>query len=321
MKKKITAAIFAALMIISCLVSCGGNAAKTDDGKLNIVTTVFPLYDWIRNIAPEGENATVKMLLDKGVDLHSFQPTADDIMDINTCDVFVYVGGESDGWVDDVLKNNTNPDLIVVDIMDALGDAKREEEVVEGMEEHEEEEEEETYDEHIWLSLKNASLCCKAITDALCKADAANADTYKQNAESYIASIDALDAKYAEATGGAENKTLVFGDRFPFLYMMKYNGIEYFAPFSGCSAESEASFETVTFLAGKVDELGLDCVMALESGDHSVAEQVAKTTASKDKEVLLLDSMQSVTGDDVKKGCSYIGIMEKNLEVLKKAIG
>ncbi|WP_026492096.1 metal ABC transporter substrate-binding protein [Butyrivibrio sp. XPD2002] len=299
----------------------------TEASAPKIVCTIFPEYDWVREILGEkAEGADLTMLLDNGVDLHSYQPTAEDIVKISECDLFIYVGGESDGWVDDALKEKTNKDMVVINLLDTLGDNVKEEEVVEGMEAEEEEEEEgeeeegPEYDEHVWLSLKNTKILVAAIADALEKIDSENADIYKKNAEEYTAKLDALDVEYADTVKNAALDTVLFGDRFPFRYMVDDYGLKYYAAFVGCSAETEASFETIAFLAGKVDELGLKNVLTIEGQNHKIAETIIQNTSTKDQGVLTMDSMQSTTTEDVQGGATYLGIMESNLEVLKEAL-
>ena len=317
MKKYVS--ILLVIMLSFSLCACGGTVS--DDGKLSVVTTIFPEYDWTMNILGDrAKDAEVTMLLDSGVDLHSYSPSADDLVKISTCDVFIYVGGESDEWVKDALKSVGNENMIVINLMEVLGDAVREEETVEGMEKDAEEEGETEYDEHIWLSLRNAGKCCEAIADKLGEADAANAAEYAANAGSYTARLNALDDRYADAAANCSIKTLLFADRFPFRYLADDYGLDYYAAFSGCSAESEASFETVAFLADKVNELGLKTVLTLEGSDSKIALTVIDTAGS-DAEIMSMDSMQSVTSEDVKNGADYIGIMEKNLEVLTAATG
>lgn len=341
--KKFLSAVVAGVMALGSLTAC--NAAGAKSNKLQIVTTIFPEYDWVMNVlGDKASNADVTMLLDNGVDLHSFQPTASDIMKISSCDLFVYVGGESDGWVEDALKEAVNKNMIVIDLMDELGDTVKEEEIIEGMQgededhdhdhdddhdydedhegehEHHHEEGEVEYDEHVWLSLKNAQVLVKSISDALQKLDSANAETYKKNADSYIESLKALDADYKAAVDAASNKTILFGDRFPFRYMVDDYGLTYYAAFVGCSAETEASFETITFLSKKVDELSLPAVLTIEGKDKRVAETIIENTASKNQKVLTLDSMQSVSSSDIKNGTTYLSIMESNLSVLKEAL-
>lgn len=331
--KKIITLMLVAVLAVCALSGCGTSKSGEDtkDKKIKIVTTIFPEYDWVMQIlGDKADKADVTMLLDKGVDLHSYQPSTADIAKISEADVFIYVGGESDEWVEDVLKEAKNKKLKVINLMDVMGDKAKEEEVKEGMqpeeEEHAEEakdgkeEEEVEYDEHVWLSLKNAKIFTKKIADVLSEVDKDDAKTYQANYESYAKKLDDLDKKYADAVASAKNKTLVFGDRFPFRYLVNDYGLDYYAAFVGCSAESEASFETVTFLAKKIDELGLGNVLTIEGKNHKIANTVVDNTKNKDQKVLTMDSMQSTTSKDVKDGATYLGIMEKNLEVLKEAL-
>ena len=321
--------------------SSAESSAEASGKKLKIVATIFPEYDWVRQIlGDEAKNAELTLLLDNGVDLHSYQPTADDIARISECDLFIYVGGESDGWVKDALKEGKNPDRKVINLLEALGNNTKEEEVVEGMqaeeEEHEstaagesaaagesseaEEEEGPEYDEHVWLSLRNARELCETIAEDLKSLDSAHASVYDANLKKYEGELDALDQQYQQAVNAAGNKTLLFGDRFPFRYLVDDYGIKYYAAFVGCSAETEASFETVSFLAKKMDELGLKHVMTIEGPDKKIAATVIENTKDKNQDVLALNSMQSVTTKDIEGGETYLGVMQQNLEVLKKAL-
>lgn len=326
MKK--TLALFLSLMLlISVLSGCGSQTTPTTDtDQLSIVCTIFPEYDWVKNLlGDEAKNAELTLLLDSGVDLHSYQPTADDIIKISTCDMFIYVGGESDAWVKDALKEATNKDMVVINLLEVLGDSVKEEEVVEGMEaeeepDAEEQEEEPEYDEHVWLSLKNAKLLCSYIAQQLALIDEANAQRYTNNADAYIAKLDALDAEYQTAVDSARVKTVLFGDRFPFRYLVDDYGLAYYAAFIGCSAETEASFETVAFLAEKVDELELHSVLTIEGAGHRIAETIIGNTAEKDQAILTMDSMQSTTSADAANGATYLSIMQSNLDVLKTAL-
>lgn len=336
--RKIISSLLAATLAAGVLTACSSNEDTNKEG-LSIVTTIFPEYDWVMNILGDNPSgAEVTMLLDNGVDLHSFQPTADDIMKIATCDVFIYVGGESDEWVEDALSEAVNPDMIVINLLDELGTAVVEEEMVEGMEahehehdheeeehdheedEHEHEEGEVEYDEHVWLSLRNAASLVESITDALVTADPENAELYESNSSSYIGELNALDARYSEAVSSASFDTLLFADRFPFRYLVDDYGLNYYAAFVGCSAETEASFETVSFLASKTDELGLTSVLTIEGEDHSIAETVVSNTASQDQQILTMDSIQSTTLEDAQNGVTYLSIMENNLTVLEDAL-
>ncbi len=529
MRKKLSL-FLASAMMLGCISGCGGTGkdvsvnteaakeapaensqveitekseaeteAKTENNsdELKIVTTIFPEYDWVKTILGDNADAAeLTLLLDNGVDLHSYQPTAEDIIKIKECDMFVYVGGESDEWVEDVLEDAVNPDMKVINLLEVLGDSVKAEEIVEGMEhEHEHEhaeieesdikdrtlqefagewkslypmlnageleeyvehhaeehgeeqsevkeelltkwkcdadkividgdnitftyadgktetaaykyagykavtdedgditgvryqfetdsadapkyvqfndhgyeptdevahfhiyfgnesfdalddfganpffvhdelsadevleqlmgghDHEEEKDEHVWLSLKNVSVICDTIGTELGELDPANADVYKKNADAYKEELTALDKEYAAAVEAGGKKTLLFGDRFPFRYLVDDYGLDYYAAFAGCSAESEASFETIVFLAGKVDELGLEAVMTIEGPNHDIAESVKNATSSKDQVILTLDSMQSTTSADIEAGTTYLSVMKSNLDVLKEAI-
>ena len=331
--------LFAVVLSLALLLaSLGTCPAFADENKISVVTTIFPIYDWVRRIVGDSDQIEITMLLDSGVDLHSYQPTAADIMKIATCDVFIYVGGESDEWVEDALQEAVNPDMIVINLLDCLGDDVKAEELVEGMEhdhdhdgdehpddDHDEEhdhehEHEEEADEHVWLSLRNARKLVRIIAGKLAEADPDHAETYQFNAASYCGELSALDAQYVEVTEQAAFKTILFGDRFPFRYLADDYGLDYYAAFSGCSAETEASFQTIIFLAQKVDELSLPAVLTIEGTNHRIAETVIQATAKKNQQVLTLDSMQGITAADVQAGATYLGIMQNNLEVLREAL-
>ena len=320
MKKIIS--FFLVLTLLSGLISSCAPGAGKSEGKLRIVTTIFPVYDWCREILGDrAGDAELTMLLDSGVDLHSYQPTAADMVKISSCDVFIYVGGESDEWAEDALQAADNPDRIVVNLLESLGDSAKEEEIVEGMEAEEEGEEEgPEYDEHVWLSLRNAAALTAVLADALSAADPENASSYRQNASAYAEKLNALDARYAAAAAAGSRGTVLFGDRFPFRYLTDDYGLSYYAAFAGCSAETEASFETIVFLAGKADELGLSSILTIESSDGSIARTIRDNTAAKDQQILILDSMQSMTAEDVKNGVTYLSVMETNLAVLAEAL-
>ena len=322
--RKIIASVLAVLMLIGLLAGCASGTPEPDgdDGRLRIVTTVFPAYDWIRNILGSNPgNADVIWLLDGGVDLHSYQPSAADILAISTCDMFVYVGGTSDGWAAEVMRNPVNGKIKAVSLLDALGDAARVEETVEGMqEENEPQQEKEEYDEHVWLSLRNAENLVKELAGELQKMDPDHAEQYAENAAAYCEKLHALDIRYQEEIDGASVRTLLVADRFPFRYLTEDYGLTYFAAFSGCSAETEASFQVITFLADKVDELGLHAVVKTEGGDGKIAETVVQNTATKDQQILTMDSMQSITGKDEENGTTYYSVMEENLSVLARAL-
>ncbi len=534
-KTKLMAGLLSAVMTVGCFAGCGSTGADSsqssktaettevaeaknqedssaavkatateaeadtpaEDKQMKIVTTIFPEYDWVKTIlGDKASNTELTLLLDNGVDLHSYQPTAEDMVKISECDMFVYVGGESDEWVEDILDTVENEDMVVINLMDVLGDSVKDEEVVEGMEhEHEHEhaeieesdikdrtlgefagewkslypmlnagdleeyvehhaeehgeeprevkeellakwkceadkisvdgdkitftyadgktetasykyagfkavkdedgditgvryqfetdsadapkyvqfndhgfepseevahfhiyygnesfdalddfganpyfvhdglnadevlemlmgghDHEEENDEHVWLSLKNADVICANIAVELGNIDTANKDLYMSNYSAYKEQLTSLDAEYKAAVDAGKNKTLLFGDRFPFRYLVDDYGLDYFAAFTGCSAESEASFETIVFLSGKVDELGLSAIMTIEGANHKIAETVRDNTTSKDQKILTMNSMQSTTSGDIANGTTYLSVMTSNLDVLKEAL-
>ena len=330
MKKWIMSSLAILLGILSISIPLAGvrtaEAGTTENSgkKLKIVTTIFPEYDWTRAVLGDREaDVDLTMLLDNGTDLHSFQPAVKDIMKVSSCDLLIYVGGESDQWIEDALESAQNKDMKTINLMEVLGDTIKEEEKVEGMQEsghgHEDEDEKE-YDEHVWLSLKNASLFCDTIVSSLADADPEHSQLYQQNAEAYEEKLAALDQEYQTSVEKSRSKTLLFADRFPFRYLIDDYNLTYYAAFAGCSAETDASFETITFLAGKLDELNLPAVLTIENSDQKVAKAVIENTNTKDQKILTLNSMQSVTTKDVEEGTTYLSIMENNLQILKEAL-
>lgn len=306
MKKLISLAAASALLL--CILSgCSGSGVRTSGGgRLSIVCTIFPEYDWLRQLTKGAEDGTeLTLLISSGVDLHSYQPTADDIIKISSCDMFVYVGGESDAWVADALKEAVNRDMTVVNLMDIL---------------REDNPGRDFSDEHIWLSLENAGILCSRIAERLEALDPDNAGTYAANAEEYAGKLRSLDEEYKKAAADSLFDTVVFGDRFPFCYLMDDCGVECYAAFEGCSAENEASFETVASLADKVDELGLKAVLTIDGSNGEIARTIVENSENKDQKILMMDSMQSVTAEDIENGAEYLSVMERNLDVLKEAL-
>lgn len=323
---KIAKSVFAAAAVLFMLVAINSSLfaktkkadKKSKTAKVSIVTTIFPQYDWVRQLlGDKNQNAELTLLLGNGVDLHSYQPSIQDVAKISTADIFIFVGGESDGWVKDALKNAKNKEMIVLNLMEILGDKVKEEEIVEGMEGEEEEEAE--YDEHVWLSLKNAKVICEKITEALCQKDNKNAATYQNNLSEYLAQLDELDWVYSAVINNASKDTLIFGDRFPFRYLVDDYNLNYYAAFVGCSAETEASFKTVIFLANKMDELDSNYIFKIESGDDKLAKTIIQNSSKKNAQILVLDSMQSVTSKQA-EATSYIKIMIENVQTLQKGL-
>ncbi len=322
--------------ISGCSQSASATDVKHDDSgkRMKIVCTIFPEYDWVKTImGDKAKNADITYLLGSGIDMHNFQPTADDIIKISDCDLFIYAGGESDEWAKEAAENARNKDMKVIDLLETVGDRAKAEEIKEGMQaedhdhDHDEdhdhdhdEEEEEEYDEHVWLSLQNAKLICSRLTDALCEKDAANADTYRANLTAYTAELDALDADLKALFESAPVKTLVFGDRFPFRYFVDDYGLDYYAAFVGCSAETEASFETVIFLAEKMNELGAKTIYTIENSDKTLAQTIINSTEKKDQTIAELNSLQSISSAQADGGASYLSLMRENYNVLKETL-
>jgi len=302
--------------------------AASNGKKISVVATIYPQYAWLKEIlGKQTDSLDLTLLVKNGMDLHSYKPSAADIATIAKADMIVYVGGESDEWIKKALEATPNEKRVQVNLLAALGDRVKAEEVVEGMQaeeehhhEHEAHAEEVENDEHVWLSLKNAEILVMALADAISKVDTTHATEYHMNAGLYIAKISALDAQYRAAMDSATHKTVLFGDRFPFRYLVDDYGIKYFAAFVGCSAESEASFETVAFLANKMDSLALPAIFTIDGGNGKIAQAVlAASKKSKAAEVLTLNSMQSIKTSQM-DSANYLDIMRENLEVIKKAL-
>ena len=301
---------------------------------MSVVATIYPQYDWLKNILGEYvDKVDLKLLIKNGTDLHSYKPSAQDIASIANADLVVYVGGESDEWIEKALEATPKAGRMQVNLMQVLGDRVKEEEVVEGMQAEEEAEEHEgehhhhehaeapENDEHIWLSLKNAQILVKNLAESVSKIDTANAPVYRANAIIYASKLHDLDWAYDSTVSNASQKTILFGDRFPFRYMVDDYGIKYYAAFVGCSAESEASFETVAFLAGMMDSLSLPVIFTIDGSRSNVALAVRNASKnSKSVPVLQLNSMQSVTDEQIRSGVDYMSIMKSNLETLKKGL-
>ena len=328
---------------------------KGNSNKISIVCTSFPQYDWVKNIlGEEAERFDVTLLLDNGVDMHSYQPTVKDIATAGSSDLFIYVGGESDTWVADALKEAKNKDLKAINLMETLGNSIKEEEIIEGMQKEREflghshersskEKQEQTqkenhensqkingqkeavdeepeYDEHIWLSIRNVEIMVKNIEKAIEQLDSDNAKVYQTNAENYIKKLNTLDKQYANTIQNAKYKAVLFGDRFPFRYMADDYDLKYYAAFAGCSAETMAGFETVTFLAKKADELQLPVILTIENSDGRIAEAIKSNTTKKNQKILTMNSLQSVTKEQLADGITYLQVMQENLSVLSEAL-
>lgn len=324
-------------LFLTLLSGCTGPTTAEQDENV-ILCTTFAAYDWVREILGDTDTFTCRMLVDNGVDLHSYQPSAQDIMKIADCRMLVYVGGESDTWVSDALAESGNEDIIAISLLDLVGDRALNEVELEGVEghhhhdhdnedhdhdEHGHEAEitdhDDHYDEHVWLSLKNAIVCTETLADAITKLDSCNSKKYAANAKGYTGKLEALDADYQTMRDTATQTTILIGDRFPFLYLTEDYDIHYFAAYSGCSADVEASVHTVTYLTEKLQEYKLPAIYVVDNGTDSLARTIAES-ADMTPEILHLSSMQSVTKEDIQKGCTYLSYMEENLQMLKEGL-
>ena len=329
MKRILT--LFLTLALILSLAACAAPGEKADDGKIQIVATLFPYYDFARAIA--GGRADVTLLLSPGREAHSFEPTPLDAVTISEADVFLYNGGEGEYWVEEMLDAAGEHIAVkarMMDYVDALG-----EEFSEGMQgadahdhdhdhgdhDHESGEahdsDEIEYDEHIWTSPKNAAILCRAVCDAICKADPANEDFYRANCDDYCAQIEALDARFADLCESAPRKLLVFADRFPMLYFCREFGLDYRAAFHGCSGDTEPSLATIKYLIDKVEDENIPVVYTIDFGTKKVAAVVSECTGAA---IETIYSMQTVSRTDFDAGETYLTLMERNYDALRKGL-
>ena len=364
------------------------NNEVPEEEKIRIVTTIFPIYDWTREIIGENnEKIDLKLLIKNGADLHSYQPSSEDMIAIKESDIFVYVGGHSDVWVDSALKNANKENRENINLFEVLEGTLKPLVITEGMEHshngcshhheegehhhehegcehhheecshhheegehhhehegcehhheecshhheegehHHEHEDCENHhdhkavnDEHIWLSLNRAKEAINAITEAVSLLDSENKDIYMNNAKEYINKLELLNEKYLEVAKEGKESTIIVADRFPFFYMADDYGLKYYAAFTGCSADSEASFKTVALLAKKIDELGIENIIAIENRNHKIPETVIENTKNKNQNIVVMNSLQSVTEKQITGGLKYLDVMEGNLDILKRAL-
>ncbi|MBP5509975.1 MAG: zinc ABC transporter substrate-binding protein [Kiritimatiellae bacterium] len=299
----------------------GAQVPSTDSqGGLIVTATLFPVFDWARQIAG-GEAKSVDLLLDSGVDLHSYQPSAGDIVKILSSDVFLYVGGESDAWVKDLFARNAKTKVRAVNLLNLLNGAVKAEthEEVAGCG-HRHETADREVDEHIWLSLRLAQAACSRLAELFAECDPVNATAYRRRSAAYLGDLRALDEAYRAAVSAAPRKVLLFGDRFPFRYPADDYGLTCYAAFPGCSSETAASFKTIASLSEKMDELDLPAIFILEGSGRQIARTILQNTKRPDRPILTLNSMQGTAKEDVEHGATYLGIMRQNLENLKKAV-
>ncbi|MCL2298959.1 MAG: metal ABC transporter substrate-binding protein [Firmicutes bacterium] len=308
MPKRI-ASILLVLLALCALSSCGFER-QPGSGKLSVVATIFAPYDFARAVA--GGLAEVTMLLPPGSESHSYEPTPQDILKIRRCGVFVYVGGESDAWVERILSSMDTAGMLVVTLMDCVDTV--EEAVVDGMQADGDEAEP---DEHVWTAPKNAMRITQKISEAMCAADPRNAAAYRQNTESYLAKLDALDAQFHEIAAKGVRNTIVFGDRFPFRYFADAYGLDYYAAFPGCAAETEPGARTVILLIEKIKAEGIPVVFHAELSNEHMARAIGRETGA---EVLLLHACHNITVADFRAGKTYLDLMGDNARALRAAL-
>ncbi len=306
------------LLAVFLVVSAAGCGSGQDGDAFVVVCTNFPLYDWAREVTDGVDGVSLVLLADGGRDLHSFEPSAKDMMTISSCKLFFGVGGISEMWLSDYLKTASSKPQNTLLLTEALASELLTEPQVTRDGHHEDDGHVHgTYDEHLWLSPRLAKMACEVLCAMLVTADAEHKEQYEENYARYAASLDELSNRFAETVSEAENKTAVFADRYPFCYLFHDYGLAAFAAFPGCSSESEASFETVTFLVGKVEEMGLSHLAAVQGSDMALAETVAATVDGKKPETVILDSLETVYDKETE---SYLERMILNVEALQKVL-
>ncbi len=299
--------VLCAAMLICC--GCGAKKVQKDDGKIKVVATIFPPYDFAREIG--GEYADVSMLLKPGTESHSYDPTPQDMIRIQECDLFLYVGGESDEWVNELLESGDKKPKKVIALMDCVDTVQ--EKLTEGMEGEEEDEE----DEHVWTSPVNADAITRKISEAMCELDTKNAGYFSNNTAAYCRELAALDDAFRKVREEAKRNVLVFGDRFPFRYFADAYDLRYYAAFPGCSSETEPSAATISFLIDKVKEEKIPVVLSIEFSNGKVADTICESTGAKKS---TFHSCHNVTQQELDSGASYVSLMQENLRVLREAL-
>lgn len=321
--KRIIAAILCVLLVLSlssALLSC---SEQSNDGKIRILCTLFPQYDWIKNIVGDRDTISVELLIKNGTDPHSYQPTAADVMAISNCDIIVYIGAESDKWVQEALERAKNSDIKKIALTELEGMTLHDvssHSHTHGEDDHDHDEHSHgAFDEHIWLSLGNAKTAVSALAEVMCELDGKNADSYRKNALDYSAKLDALDKEFKEATASSDEKFMLFADRFPFVYLLSDYGVEYAAAFEGCTTDVDAGFDTVLGLIKEADEHNVSYIAVTETSGKALAQTVASSAKCK-PQIIVMNSLQSVNEKQLSEGCSYLGAMRENLEALKTAL-
>ncbi len=315
MPKKLSVLLLAAAVLF--LASCGGEKASEIEDKTSIVCTVFPAYDFARSVIGDSDEFDLKLLLKPGSEVHSFEPTPQDIIDIKNCDIFIYTGGESDEWARNILESIDANDMKIIAMMDCVEAV--EEETVEGMQK-EGEDDEPQYDEHVWTSPNNAIKIVRTISEIVIETAEENGkdtELYEKNTKDYLAKLSELDQNFREIINNSKRKTIVFGDRFPFRYFAEEYGLDYYAAFPGCSAETEADAKTVAFLIDKVNSEQIPVVFYPELSNKKVALTICESTNA---EPMQLNSCHNLTVDEFKSGADYLSLMKENMAAVEAAL-
>ena len=322
------------LALAVSLTACGRESVPAD-GRLQVVCTLFPYYDFARQIG--GDAVDVTLVVPAGRETHSFEPTPRDVICISEADVFVYNGGESEQWVDGILDAAGEDIPYVLAMMDAA--ELYEEEYTEGMQaasghdhdhDHEDDHDHDHddghdhedggeigYDEHIWTSPVTAMALCRALTDTLCQADPGHAEDYRARLTDYLASLEALDETFRDVVDGGSRRLLVFGDRFPLLYFCREYGLDYRAAFHGCAGDTEPSLATLKYLIDLVEEQHIPVVYTIELSSRKVAQAIAETTGA---QVRTFHSCQTVSRAEFDSGVTYLQLMEANVDALREGL-
>lgn len=314
------------IIVLSLSYFTGCSYHKTEDlttnnDNISVITTIFPTYDFVRQIAKD--KVDIKMLLKPGEESHSYEPTPKDIKSIQSSDLFIYVGGENDIWIEDILNSmgEYKPHTLkLLDIVPTL-----EEEIVPGMQheddhthaENEDHNHHKTIDEHVWTSPKNAILIVNQISNIISQKDPVNVDFYNKNTQEYVKNLEILDNQFRNVVANSARKTMLFGDRFPFIYFANEYGLDYYAAFSGCSTETEASPKTIAFLIDKVNQENIPVVFTIEFSNGEIADSIVESTNAKK---LLFNSCHNLTKEQLEQGATYLSLMNENVQLLKEAL-
>lgn len=325
MRKRLMTSVSLLLLCALMLSLCGCGSKDGEDDKLKIVCTLFPQYDWVRNIVGDTDGVEMSLLIQNGTDPHSYQPTAADIMEISDCDMIIYVGADSDRWVQEALARANNEDTVKIALTEIQGMTLHN--VSSASHSHGEHEEHGheghdhgALDEHLWLSLSNAVVAIEHIAVELAVLDPDNSNDYMINTALYKSALTELDGRYRTAVNSAATRFMLFADRFPFVYLLSDYGVDFSAAFEGCTTDVDAGFDTVLRLINEAAEHDVGYIAVTETSDKALARTVADSS-KKDIEIIVMDSLQSVSEKQLEGGISYLGVMESNLDALSVALG